>query len=283
MGQSQTNSHRMYREEEKLCLKWNDFQENAISAFGTLREDREFADVTLACEDGQQVEVHKVIHATSSPFFLNLLRRNKHPHPLIYMRGLKSEDLVAMIDFLYFGEANVSQENLDSLLAVAEELQLKGLMGSGAEEEVKKISKPTIKKKPPKPVQHRTFTKQELPTPDISCSVEFETSPPQEGTVAVTDYPVAADLQDLDDKIKSMIGFSENKIGRGAHPNQNAKVCKVCGKEGEMSNIQRHIEYKHITGISQTCNICGTTTKSRPAMRVHKQRNHPTNIVNTSN
>ena len=59
----------MYKEEEKLCLKWNEFQENAISIFGTLREDREFADVTLVCEDGQQVEVHKVILASSSLFF----------------------------------------------------------------------------------------------------------------------------------------------------------------------------------------------------------------------
>ena len=78
---------KMNRQDEKLCLKWNDFQENVISAFGTLREDREFADVTLACEDGQQVEAHKVILASSSPFFLNLLRRNKHPHPLIYMKS----------------------------------------------------------------------------------------------------------------------------------------------------------------------------------------------------
>ena len=190
-------------DQEKLCLKWNDFQENAISAFGTLREDREFADVTLACEDGQQVEAHKVILASSSPFFLNLLRRNKHPHPLIYMRGLKSEDLVAMIDFLYFGEANVYQENLDSFLAVAEELQLKGLMGSGAEEE------PQIQKKPPKPVKQRSYRKQESPTPDTSNPVEA--SPPLEGAVAVTDYTVAADLQDLDDKIKSMMMFSEKK------------------------------------------------------------------------
>ena len=43
------------------------------------------------------------------------------------MRGLKSEDLCAIIDFLYCGEANVFQENLDSFLAIAEELQLKGL------------------------------------------------------------------------------------------------------------------------------------------------------------
>ena len=70
---------------EKLCLKWNDFQENVNTAFGSLREDNEFADVTLACEDGQQIEAHKVILAASSPFFQNLLKSNKHPHPLIYM------------------------------------------------------------------------------------------------------------------------------------------------------------------------------------------------------
>ena len=101
----------MYRSEDMLYLKWDEFQKNTISAFRALREDAEFADVTLACEDGQQVEAHKVILASSSPFFLNILRRNKHPHPLIYMRGLKSKDLVAMIDFLYYGESNVYPKN----------------------------------------------------------------------------------------------------------------------------------------------------------------------------
>ena len=48
---------------EKLCLKWNDFQENVSSAFVSLREDNEFSDVTLVGEDGQQVEAHKVILA----------------------------------------------------------------------------------------------------------------------------------------------------------------------------------------------------------------------------
>ena len=121
---------------EKLCLQWNDFKENATSAFGSLREDIDFADVTLACEDGKQLEAHKVILASSSPFFQSILRRNKHSHPLIYMRGLKSEDLTAIIDFLYCGEANVFQENLDSFLAIAEELQLKGLTGKTNDSEV---------------------------------------------------------------------------------------------------------------------------------------------------
>ena len=43
---------------EKLCFQWNDFKENVNSAFGRLRSDKEFTDVTLACEDGQQVEAH---------------------------------------------------------------------------------------------------------------------------------------------------------------------------------------------------------------------------------
>ena len=58
---------------EKLCLKWNDFQMNISSAFGELREDRDFSDAALVCEDGKQVEAHKVILATSSPFFMELL------------------------------------------------------------------------------------------------------------------------------------------------------------------------------------------------------------------
>ena len=45
------------------------------------------------------------------------------------MRGVKSDDLLAIVDFIYRGEADVFQKNLDSFLAVGGELQLIGLMG----------------------------------------------------------------------------------------------------------------------------------------------------------
>ena len=105
---------------EKLCLQWSDFKDNVNSAFGNLREDKDFSNVILACEDGQQVEAHKVILAASNPFFQKLVRQNKHRHPLIYMRGIKSDDLLAIVDFLYSGEANVYQENLDSFLTISD-------------------------------------------------------------------------------------------------------------------------------------------------------------------
>ena len=51
------------------------------------------------------------------------------------MKEIKGEDLLAMVEFLYIGEVNVGQENLDTFLALAEELKLKGLDGSESEGE----------------------------------------------------------------------------------------------------------------------------------------------------
>ena len=118
---------------ERLCLKWNDFQENLNTAFVVLRNDKEFSDVTLACEDGTRIEAHKVVLISSSPFFMEILKKNKHPHPLVYMRKVKSGNLLAILDFLYNGKANLEQENLDAFLELAGELKLRGLAGASAD------------------------------------------------------------------------------------------------------------------------------------------------------
>ena len=111
---------------EKFCLRWNDFESNISNAFKELRDDKDFFDVTLACED-EQIQAHKVILAACSPFFRNILRRNPHQHPLLYMKGVKYADLQAVLNFMYHGEVNVAQEELNSFLAVAEDLRVKGL------------------------------------------------------------------------------------------------------------------------------------------------------------
>ena len=91
---------------DKVHLQWNDFQSNVNVAFGNLKEDTDFVDITLACEDGEQFEAHKVILAASSSFFQKLLRRNKdQKHPLVFMRGVTSENMRAIVDFIYTGEA----------------------------------------------------------------------------------------------------------------------------------------------------------------------------------
>ena len=274
---SYSESDKMANFEEKLCLQWNNFRENVSSAFEDLREDKEFTDVTLACEDGQQVEAHKVVLIASSPFFLNILKRNKHSHPLIYMRGVKSENLTAMVDFFYHGEANVFQENLDSFLALAEELQLKGLRGNQTEKEASPevFSTPEKRKGPSKLPKSKASSKQHsLNVQNKNESIEtgivestFETA------VALTDHTTNnTDIESLDQQVKSMMIFSDNAApGKAAG---RARICKVCGKEGSMQSIMQHIESNHINGISIPCDFCGKSLNSRAAMANHKSQQH---------
>ena len=91
---------------EKFSLKWNEFKSNVSDSFRELRDDLDFCDMTLASEGNQQIKAHKVILAASSPFFMEMLRSNKHNHPLIYMRGVKDKDLVAIVD-LYIMERQI--------------------------------------------------------------------------------------------------------------------------------------------------------------------------------
>ena len=69
------------------------------------------------------------------------------------MRGMKSDDILAIVDFLCRGEANVHQENLESFLAIAQELQLKGLMGK----QDKKVEDFLVHQKPTLPNRRPLF------------------------------------------------------------------------------------------------------------------------------
>jgi len=117
---------------EKFRLQWNDFESNISVAFRELREEKDFFDVTLACDDSQ-IQAHKVILSACSPFFRGVLKKNPHQHPLLYLKGVKYKELLSVLNFMYMGEVNVAQEELNSFLAVAEDLRVKGLTQNNAD------------------------------------------------------------------------------------------------------------------------------------------------------
>ena len=254
---------------EKLFLQWNDFKENVNSAFGRLRDDKEFTDVTLACEDGQQIEAHKVILAASSPFFEKILERNKHPHPLIYLRGFKSEDFVAILDLLYFGEAKIYQENLDSFIAIADELKLKGFNVQTSSKVVEEKEKCVN----PNPI-HETKELFEISTIYNNIHDAEEAS-----RVIAIPNQFCGDLQALDEKVKSMMERSKSLIPNGKKSDGTPKlkrafICKVCGKEGPVNHIIDHIEANHSEGISIPCEYCNKVFSARTYLRKHKAKCH---------
>jgi len=114
---------------EKFCLRWNDFESNISLAFREIREEKDFFDCTLSC-GSKQLQAHKLILSACSPFFRSILRQNPHQHPLLYLKGVDFTDMQAVLNFMYHGEVNVAQDELNSFLAVAEDLKVKGLTQS---------------------------------------------------------------------------------------------------------------------------------------------------------
>ena len=145
----------MGSEEESLLLKWDKFDENVKQSFTEFQDKGYFFDVTLACED-KEVKAHKLILSACSPFFKRLLLK-KHVasnlHPVIYLRGVKADQLDAVLAFIYQGEVsiiihiniiritsiiisiiiiiivkvNIKEEELDSFMLLAKDLKVKGL------------------------------------------------------------------------------------------------------------------------------------------------------------
>ena len=268
---------------EKFCLKWNDFQQNINTAFEALRKDVEFTDVTLACEDGNQVEAHRVVLAASSPFFHNLMKGNKHAHPLIYMRGMKFEDLLAIVDFLYYGEAKIYQDNLDTFLNIAGELDLKGLNGGeGSREEgrgeqeypSKHTDKPTDTNASPRKNELHPQP-QNHPIPHESYAKDQDSF---KVAIALPKQEFSGDLKDLNVKVNSMIGRNENMVKVSEGIMIKAYVCQVCGREGQGHVIRDHIEAIHLEGISVPCNSCNQTFRTRQALRKHNSKLHTSSI-----
>jgi len=118
-------------ENQKFCLTWKDYNSHFCKEFGEFRRHEDFFDVTLACEENS-VTAHKIVLSAASEFFKTILRKHKHEHPLIYLTEVKFRDLQSILDFVYTGETEVAEKDLESLLATANRFKVKGLTDSSS-------------------------------------------------------------------------------------------------------------------------------------------------------
>ncbi|XP_014607746.1 PREDICTED: protein jim lovell-like isoform X35 [Polistes canadensis] len=116
-------------DDQQFCLKWNNHQSTLIQNFDTLLESGTLVDCTLAAE-GKYLKAHRVVLSACSPYFEGLLSEHYDMHPVFILKDVKFKELKAMIDYMYRGEVNISQDQLTALLKAAESLQIKGLSES---------------------------------------------------------------------------------------------------------------------------------------------------------
>ncbi|XP_055634409.1 serine/threonine-protein kinase pakD isoform X4 [Toxorhynchites rutilus septentrionalis] len=112
--------------EQQYALKWNDFQSSILSSFRHLRDEEDFVDVTIACEQ-RSFTAHKVVLSACSPYFRKLLKANPCEHPIVILRDVRSEDIESLLRFMYNGEVHIGQDQLSDFLKTAQLLQVRGL------------------------------------------------------------------------------------------------------------------------------------------------------------
>jgi len=255
--------------EGAYCLKWSEFERNLGSTFSSLRTDPAFTDVTLACRGGQ-VEAHKVILAAASPFFANILQRNPHSHPLIYLKDTEAGELAGVVDFMYCGEAQVAREGLEAFLATARDLQVKGLVTAETENlrpvkneakthELRKSASPTHEVKEDDHDEKILKDWNDNQPNEIKEDVQmfFENKP------TVTEY---RDLEKFIIKSKGSVGKNQKALHE----------CSLCGKTNpKKAAMMTHVESAHFSGkFTHSCKICGKVSKTKGSLKQHHWANH---------
>ena len=289
----------------KLRVEWEDFQQNVKSSLKELRQDREFADVTLVCQDGKEFEVHKNILALSSHFFMDILRTRKHLHPLLYLSGMTSDIFVSVLDFIYCGEANVHQEDVENFLDVAEKLKLKGLANRTTFDQKylptideastnDSKSEKRSQERPRKDLISAQITakgcdlmfKYVETIPETLIQVNPESNEPyfsKPGEIdsdemnlrkLIKDETIFSDIQQMNEQINSLISKTDVLLTAAGRQGRRASKCNLCGKMGMKSVVMNHIESRHINAIRRECDICGKNFKTRNALSSHKAIRH---------
>jgi len=283
---------------EKFCLRWNDFEGNISSAFRELREDKDFFDVTLACAD-EQIQAHRVILSACSPFFRNVLKRNPHQHPLLYLKGVTYNDLQSVLNFMYHGEVNVAQEELNSFLAVAEDLKVKGLTQTqtGSQSGKQELtSKPKEREGMPPPKLKRpgnslprnqsqiTSTQQEYDIQEIVQQQPVKSEPRDTSMIYSTDQtqvpiPVSAPAEDY-----SLATYQEEELGYEDYSQYQEGQQIVVGDNGEqMTQYDKEVEVRTPEDLLQfvlpgetgfVCSYCAKVFPNKRDVRNHLESIH---------
>ena len=246
---------------EQFALSWNDFQEKVSSSFKKLRIEKDFFDVTLVSDDEDQVSAHKLLLSACSSFFKSILKKNSNPHPIIYLSGIDSRNLNLIVDYIYQGEVQIYQDQLDKFLEVAKKLKIEGLLSSNEQKSGNVKKENTIALNKSKKINLNDISYEGVEDVKLINSASTMTNK-KEVMKLDTSYP---DVTELEETIQGMLIVDVGGF-----------TCSVCNKRTrQKKDMQRHIE-SHIGGLSFPCSNCGKSFKSRHSLAVHTARFHTT-------
>jgi len=116
----------MENDAQEYCLRWNNHHNTLVSVMDSLLKREALVDVVLAAE-GRFLKVHRLVLFACSQYFQELLEYQLDKHAVVFLKDVAYKDLQALVDYMYKGEVNIAQDQVESFLQTAEALKIKGL------------------------------------------------------------------------------------------------------------------------------------------------------------
>ena len=259
---------------EKFSLKWNDYQSNWNRALHELREDTDFADVTLISDDKLKFSAHRVLLSSCSNLFKLILKSNTHANPLLYLGGINSINLGFILDYIYHGEVNIYQEQLDSFLESAQKLEIEGLLGQAGDNQDSKEDLNEEQNVHQHPDQNVDLVRSDQHSDHYEersiVKIDNDHKMRRQVTRAQSKDVAKFNVESLTkEEIKRKIGELYERTDGGWR-------CLVCDhtNSGQMSsNIRMHVEI-HLDGLVYTCKLCSKEFRCRNDLNNHKTSTH---------
>jgi len=249
--------------DELFNLKWNSFAINVSSSFSKIREADNLLDVTLVCDDGE-LEAHKLVLFSGSKFFQEVLQKSKHAHPLLYLKNMKIRSLKQIVDFIYYGEVNVTEKDLESFINIAADLKINGIKDLDDFSGSSKL---------------RMLQKENLERIDDDISF---VDPGQVQTSITEDCEQGQVSQE------EFVKFLDEKVGKVGQEENSKSKNEVEIKYETKNDIEAEAlslmnkDFDDDGHISWSCEICKLSNNDKTKIRKHVQRKHLANKTNLS-
>jgi len=144
---------------EDFLLKWNDHHKLFFAGAEDIRCSEEFTDVVLSA--GEKIfRAHKLVLSICSPYFQGLFRKLGPEKHVIFLKDIRAAHLELLLQYMYKGEIKVQEDELVTVLNVAQSLEVRGLTENTESQKKERSASPRRVSPPPAPAAKRQRTQQ---------------------------------------------------------------------------------------------------------------------------
>ena len=239
---------------DKLSLTWGSFPVHQSDIFQELFSTGDQADLTLVCEDLKQLRTHKFLLVCSSPVFRSILSNITNTQAVLYLRGVHSEEMESVLEYLYLGQTQISQQKVDQFFKVASDLKIKDI--SKSERTMEKVVVEEEKEAENLRVKTKAKANQQI---EVENQVKFE------------NYEIHACNYC---KRKFTLENSLRKHIETVHSKSEYYSCSQCESSfRDETSLSRHVQSVH-AGAKLTCRHCQEKYSSKAGLQFHMKRVH---------